>query len=63
MNALIGNITFDDVVSVILSLIMLLPIFYFLYKAINWKADLYKKVLKDMQFTYTLKGKLDYDEK
>ena len=63
MNALIGNITFDDVVSVILSLIMLLPIFYFLYKAFNWKADLYKKVLKDMQFTYTLKGKLDYDEK
>ena len=63
MNALIGNSTFDDVVSVILALIIILPIFYFLYKAFNWKADLYKKILKDMQFTYTLKGKLDYDEK
>lgn len=63
INALIGNSTFDDIVSVILSLIMILPIFYFLYKAFNWKADLYKKVLKDMQFTYKLKGKLDYDEK
>ena len=63
INALIGNSTFDDIVSVILSLIMILPIFYFLYKAFNWKADLYKKVLKDMQFTYKLKGKLDYDKK
>lgn len=63
MNALFGNSTFDDIVSLILSLIIILPIFYFLYKAFNWKADLYKKVLKDMQFTYTLKGKLDYDEK
>ena len=63
MNALIGNSTFDDVVSVILALIIILPIFYFLYKAFNWKADLYKKILKDMQFTYTLKGKLDYDKK
>ena len=63
MNALIGNSTFDDVVSVILALIIILPIFYFLYKAFNWKADLYKNILKDMQFTYTLKGKLDYDKK
>lgn len=63
MNALFGNSTFDDIVSLILSLSIILPIFYFLYKAFNWKADLYKKVLKDMQFTYTLKGKLDYDEK
>lgn len=63
MNALIGNSTFDDIVSLILSLIIILPIFYFLYKAFNWKADLYKKVLKDMQFNITLKGKLDYDEK
>ena len=63
MNALIGNSTFDDVVGGILSLIILSPIFYFLYKAFNWKADLYKKILKDMQFTYTLKGKLDYDKK
>ena len=47
----------------VVHLIILLQIFYFLYKAFNWKVDLYKKVLKDMQFTYTLKGKLDYDEK
>lgn len=57
MNALFGNGMSDDVVSIAVSLIMLLPIFYFLYKDFNWKADLYKKVLKDMQFTYTLKGK------
>lgn len=63
MNALFGNGMSDDVVSIAVSLIMLLPIFYYLYKDFNWKADLYKKVLKDMQFTYTLKGKLDYDEK
>ena len=61
MNALIGNSTFDDVVGVILSLIILLPIFYSLYKNFNWKADLYKKVLKDMQFTFTLKRYLEYD--
>lgn len=41
---------------VILSLIIILPIFYFLYKAFNWKADLYKKVLQDMQLTLALRG-------
>ena len=60
---LLENDTLDSIVTMIASLIILLPIFYFLYRDFNWKADLYKKVLKDMQFTYTLKGKLDYDEK
>lgn len=61
MNALFGNGMSDDVVSIAVSLIMLLPIFYFLYKDFNWKADLYKKVLKDMQFTFKLKRYLEYD--
>jgi len=60
---LLENDTLDSIVTMIASLIILLPIFYFLYRDFKWKADLYKKVLKDMQFTYTLKGKLDYDEK
>ena len=60
---LLENDTLDSIVTMIASLIILLPIFYFLYRDFNWKADLYKKVLKDMQFTYTLKGTLGDDEK
>lgn len=43
INALIGNSTFDDIVSVILSLIMILPIFYFLYKVLIGRRIYIKK--------------------
>ena len=40
----------------VVQLIILLQIFYFIYKSNNSKADLYKSILKDMQLTLALRG-------
>lgn len=42
---------------VVVQVIILLQIFYFIYKSNNSKADLYKRILKDMQLTLALKKK------
>ena len=34
-------------------------IFYLLYRSFNWKADLYKSILRDRKFTLALKGEIN----